>query len=171
MAYIRRGIGDYEGAANAPTWPYSPNSSQDPSRPPWALMKNGTWNQQPQKPGGCGCGCSGGGTGMGLFDSMDPTTWGVGEYATLGIAGYLALKLAGDTKKVGRKVRGSKAAAGGFGFVGALALAGGAYYLWNKSQTTTTASGVGDYMAQGYTGPQQLQAPLANADILIPAGW
>ena len=152
MAYIRRGIGDYEGAANAPTWPYGANAAPSSS--------------------GCGCGCSGGGAGMGLFDSTDPTTWGMGEYITLGVGGYLAVKLLSDATKGARKVKraaGSKARAGGIGFVGAIALAGGAYYLWSKSQASST--GLSDYMAQGYTGPQLLSAPTRSADIMIPAGW
>lgn len=110
---------------------------------------------------------------MGLFDSMDPTTWGAGEYITLGVGGYLAVKLFGDVgkgaKKAKRAVKG-KGGPAGLGFVGALALAGGAYYLWSKSQATGV-SGFGDYMAQGYTGPQLLNSPLSSADILIPAGW
>lgn len=153
MSYIRRGIGAYDSASNEPFFPFSPNKPAN---------------------SGCGCGCSGGGAGMGLFDSMDPTTWGVGEYGTIAVAGYLAVKVLGDAKKVGGKAKRaakSRAGAGGLGFVGALALAGGAYYLWSKSQSTTGVSGFGDYMAQGYTGPQLLQAPMSNADILIPAGW
>lgn len=55
-------------------------------------------------PGGCKCGgkCAGLGrhhAGMGLFDTADFTTWGWGEWATIGVGVYLVMSLAGDTKR------------------------------------------------------------------------
>jgi hypothetical protein len=50
--------------------------------------------------GDCGCGCGGGGLckdpglgsyGLGLFDSMDFTTWGFGEWAIVIVGGYFIL--------------------------------------------------------------------------------
>lgn len=124
--------------------------------------------------GDCGCGCGGGGGcgghshGMGLFDSMDPTTWGAGEYIVAGGIGYFAIKLMGDAQKVGRRARRSPKTAGGLGFVGVLALAGGAYYLWSKSQA---AAGMGDYMPQSFVNPQRLIDPTSSSAIQIPRGW
>jgi len=132
--------------------------------------------------GSCDCGgtCGGHDHGMGLFDSMDPTTWGPGEFIVAGVGGYLAVKLAGDASKGARKVkrgaralrsagRGAQTAAfGGLGFVGMLALAGGAYYLYTKS---TAGGGLGDYQAQSFVNPQLLVAPNCSAQIRIPAGW
>lgn len=43
--------------------------------------------------------------GMGLFDSLDPTTWGIAEWGALIAAGYLGLKLFGDVGKGVKRVR------------------------------------------------------------------
>lgn len=168
MAYIK-GFGAYDSASNEPFFPFSPNA--------------------PAKSGGCGCGGTCGGCGdhdhgMGLFDSMDPSTWGVGEATIVAVGGYLAIKLAGDAMKVGKAVKrkGSrakkgtaKAASGVTSGIGkAVLLAGaayGAYYLWSKSQAATGVSGFGDYMAQSFTRPQILASPIQSAAISIPAGW
>ncbi len=136
-------------------------------------------------PGDCGCGCGGGGCGghgVGLFDSMDPTTWGAGELMVGGVGAYLALKLAGDAMKVGKAVKGkgrkakrstSKAASGATSSIGKLVLLGAAgyaaYYFWNKSQAA--AAGVGAYMPQSFVNPQVLQMPCRSAAIRIPSGW
>jgi len=48
----------------------------------------------------CSCGC-----GMGMFDSMDFTTWGLPEWASIGGAAYLVLSLIGDTKRAAKGVR------------------------------------------------------------------
>ncbi len=109
---------------------------------------------------------------MGLFDSMDPTTWGAGEYIVAGVGGYLAVKLVGDAATVGKKVkrgarRSPRAAAGGIGFVGVLALAAAGYFIYQKVQS----GGLGAYMPQGYASPQRLLAPVRSAAISIPAGW
>lgn len=63
--------------------------------------------------GTCGCG------GLGLFDSMDPTTWGAGEFGVLAAGAfvlYSLVSLANKTERgykrakgaVGKKVRGVK---------------------------------------------------------------
>ena len=133
--------------------------------------------------GACDCGgtCGGHDHGMGLFDSMDPTTWGPGEFIVAGVGGYLAVKLAGDAAKVGSAVgkrakragRGAKKAGGGLtNTIGTWVLLGGlgygAYYLWSKSQA---GGGLGDYQAQSFVNPQLLVAPNCSAQIRIPAGW
>lgn len=166
MPYIRpnRGFGDYEPSAFNVEWPYQKNKGMGCA-------------------GGCGCGGTcGDDHGMGLFDSADPTTWGVGEYGVLGIGGYLAYKLVEDAKTVGKAVgkrakratRKSKSAvSGGLGSLGSIALLGGlgygAYLLWSKSQAST--AGLSDYQAQKYVRPQILVAPVQSAAIRIPAGW
>ena len=43
--------------------------------------------------------------GMGLFDSLDPTTWGIAEWGALAAAGYLGLKLFGDVRRGTKTVR------------------------------------------------------------------
>ena len=58
---------------------------------------------------GMGCGSCGGNCGrckqgLGLFDSMDFTTWGLGEWALVGIGAYLVLSIAGDTRRVASSV-------------------------------------------------------------------
>jgi hypothetical protein len=176
MAYIKYGIGDYEPSSYSTEFP---------------------WNSLPKGMGcggDCGCGgtCGGGdhSHGMGLFDSMDPTTWGAGEYIVAGVGGYLAVKLVGDVvgagKSVKRRVGKRKAAAskrekakmelssaGGWGGTfGTVALVGGlaygAYLLYQKYQA---GGGLGDYQAQGFTHPQILVAPGRTSEIQIPAGW
>lgn len=160
MPYIRpnRGFGDYEPSAFNVEWPYQKNKGMGCA-------------------GGCGCGGTcGDDHGMGLFDSADPTTWGVGEYGVLGIGGYLAYKLVEDAKKVGRSVKGGrvrKAAGKATSGIGSVVLLGGlaygAYYLYSKSQGS--AMGLSDYQAQKYVRPQILVAPVQSAAIRIPAGW
>jgi len=44
--------------------------------------------------------------GVGLFDNgFDPSTWGIGEWAIVGLGAYLFVKLTQDVKKTSRKVR------------------------------------------------------------------
>lgn len=43
--------------------------------------------------------------GMGLFDSADWTTWGWGEWATIGVGLYFGMKLIGDVSKGAKSVR------------------------------------------------------------------
>jgi hypothetical protein len=43
--------------------------------------------------------------GLGLFDSMDMTSWGAGEWLVVGVGGYLAISIFGDLLKGGRAVR------------------------------------------------------------------
>lgn len=56
--------------------------------------------------GGCHCGgtCGHCKAGLGLFDSMDFTTWGVGEWATVALGVYLLSSMFGDTRRVARSV-------------------------------------------------------------------
>jgi len=75
--------------------------------------------------GDCGCGgqCGGHGScltkspglgsyGLGLFDSMDFTTWGVGEWSIVAFAGFALFSMFSTTKrgvgKVKRTVRKSR---------------------------------------------------------------
>jgi len=57
---------------------------------------------------GCGCGCGGGcseNRGLGIFDSMDYTTWGWGEWGVIGVLAYTLLSFAGDTRRGYGRVR------------------------------------------------------------------
>ena len=64
--------------------------------------------------GGCSCGgtcggglgqTTGGLFGTGLFQSADPSTWGVGEWATIGIGGFLAISAVNTSQTVGKRLR------------------------------------------------------------------
>jgi hypothetical protein len=157
MAYIKNGIGAYGAASNEPFFPFSPNKSSD----------------------GCGCGgtCGGcGDHGMGYFTSMDPSTWGLPEWGTVAAVGYVGVKALAShpALKRGRKKAGSAAskATSSLGSIALLAGAAyGAYWLYQQYGSSSGVSGFGDYMAQGYTGPQILVAPLSSAAVQIPAGW
>jgi hypothetical protein len=111
MAYLRqnglRGLGAYDDIGNW-SWLYYP--------PPYDFLAPA--DAAPDPPissaglGGCGCGGSCGGCGghghkhgIGLFDSTDFATWGMGEWATIGVGAYLLFSLIGDTKRVGGRVR------------------------------------------------------------------
>lgn len=56
---------------------------------------------------GCasGQGCTGGLTGMGLFESMDFTTWGIGEWGLIALGLYLAGSVFGDVGRARKSVR------------------------------------------------------------------
>ena len=54
--------------------------------------------------GGCECGGSCGRAGLGLFDSMDFSTWGIGEWGVIGVGTYLLMSIVGDTKRAGRAI-------------------------------------------------------------------
>ena len=133
--------------------------------------------------GGCGCGCDQMGLGQtglfgsGLFASSDPTTWGVGEYAAIGVGVWIVGSAISDVSTVGKKAKrtyrraspGAKAT--GIGFTGFLVTAGlafGAYYLYQKAQ-----GGLGDYQAQGFVTPQILAAPVSSRSsaLLVPVGF
>lgn len=43
--------------------------------------------------------------GTGLFASPDPTTWGIGEWATIGIGGFLAISAVSTSQTVGKRFR------------------------------------------------------------------
>jgi hypothetical protein len=60
------------------------------------------------KCGGSCAGCGGMGRhrhGMGLFDTADFTTWGWGEWLTIGAGVYFVLSLAGDTSRAVKSTR------------------------------------------------------------------
>jgi len=62
--------------------------------------------------GGLGCAECGGTCGLGqaglfgtgLFQSADPSTWGVGEWATIAVGGFLAVSAVTTAQKTGRAV-------------------------------------------------------------------
>jgi len=127
-------------------------------------------------PIGFGCDC-GGSCGMsdqglgqactGLFCSLNPSTWGVGEWAIVVGGGFLLLNM-GQGGAVHKKAS-KYAQQGGFG-IGALLLAGaGIYAVYALSQNQ--ASGLSDYQHQGFVLPQILAAPTINSQISIPDGW
>ena len=105
------GIGDYEKTGNW-QWEYYPppydflRPADSAPMPPWVL---GGASVVPKSPGlgcggDCGCGgtCGGGGhdhAGLGLFDSMDWTTWGAGEWTAMAIGAYVLLSIIGDTRR------------------------------------------------------------------------
>lgn len=105
--------------------------------------------------------------GTGLFESINPSTWGMGEWTVVGLvafAGFQALSSHPATKK--RAGQGSS-------MLTSLLLFGvpvGLWYLFTN-YTITPNSGVGDYQAQGYVQPQILTSPGRNSQIRIPAGW
>lgn len=53
----------------------------------------------------CSGSCGGGLMGLGMFESMDFTTWGLPEWAAIGVGAYLVLSLAGDTRRAATGVR------------------------------------------------------------------
>jgi hypothetical protein len=65
---------------------------------------------------GCSCGCGGGSgcsenegmgaIGLGLFDSgLDISGWGIGEWSTVAVGGFLILKLFTGTKKAAKSYK------------------------------------------------------------------
>jgi hypothetical protein len=127
MSYLRQnnifersGIGAYDQTGDW-SWEFfpPPYDAIGPKNPvampaPIILTPNG-----PLRPGGLsGCGCGGkcGGCGhkhgVGLFDSTDFSTWGIGEYAAIGLGIYMLGSIMGDfgraKKKVGKIRRRSK---------------------------------------------------------------
>ncbi len=153
MSYqlARRGMGEYEQSGDW-SWEFFP--------PPYDFLAPADSAPQPAPilgGGGLGCTSCGGGCGCsqdqglgqtgflgtGLFASANPATWGIGEYATLGVGAYLAFSLVGDAGTVSAKgkqaYRRARSSAGA-GSVGTLLLVGalayGGYYFWNQYQTT-----------------------------------
>lgn len=178
-----RGMGDYEQPGDW-SWLYYPPpydflapSDSAPLRAP-VLGSSGL---------GCseGCGCSGSfyspqATGLGLFESMDPSSWGVGEWSVVAVGGYLAVSVVNDVTTLGKETgkKGKKAyrrtkkgaqVAGGIAFGSLLLTAGlaaGAYYLWSQMQ-----QGLGAYMPQDFVTPQVLVDPVNSPEIAIPPSW
>ena len=102
------GIGSYDKTGDW-TWEYYP--------PPYDFLAPADSVAMPapvlQGMGGCGCGGSCGGCGgrhehkhgMGLFDSMDWTTWGAGEWTAIAVGAYVLMSLVGDTKRTAVRSR------------------------------------------------------------------
>jgi hypothetical protein len=131
--FEQSGIGDYDRTGDW-SWEYYPPPydflapADSVSMPAPILTAPGVaWRpSSPQMPigttaAGCGCGgtcggCGGGHSHGGLGDGglfntglfanpTDLSTWGVGEWATIGIAGYVLISLLHDTKQVARRTR------------------------------------------------------------------
>jgi len=107
MAYLRSGFGDY-GHVPSMEWMFypPPYTFADPAK----LTPPAGFHAPPQMMGlGCGSSCTCGGTcskiGLGLFDSADWTTWGLGEWLTIGVGLYLGISLLGDIGKGVKTVR------------------------------------------------------------------
>jgi hypothetical protein len=111
MAYRRQnnlfeqsGIGDYVNSGDW-SWQFDPPPydflapSDSVAMPPPVLHGHGM--------GGCGCGgtCGGCGGGLGIFDTMDISTWGVGEWGAVALGVYLLFSLMGDTQRTVKRVR------------------------------------------------------------------
>ena len=81
------------------------HSPQHPSIDGQGPKKSCCGNCAQQKP--C-CGKKKQGMGaLGLFDSLDPTTWGPLEWGATALAGYLVFTLIGDTRRVASRVSGA----------------------------------------------------------------
>jgi hypothetical protein len=106
--FEQSGIGDYEKTGNW-EWEYYPPpydflAPRDSAAMPAPILQRGV---------GCGgdsCNCGGtcGGApaaGMGLFDSMDFTTWGVGEWGTIAVGAYIVISLFNDAGRATRTIR------------------------------------------------------------------
>jgi len=112
VAYTRSGFGDYNQVRGSYEWMFYPPPYQfaDPAKttpPPNFYAPAASMGL------GCGGGCSCGGTcaksqtniGLGLFDSADWTTWGLGEWATIGVGLYLGMSILGDIGGAAKGVR------------------------------------------------------------------
>ena len=69
---------------------------------PYARMRGAIVPMMPHRPAP---------RGMGLFDSMDVSTWGIGEWGLIIGGFYIAMKLFGDVGRVRGKVRRSRSRA------------------------------------------------------------
>lgn len=104
--FEQSGIGDYEKTGNW-EWEYYP--------PPYDFLapRDSAAMPPPHLQRGIGCGgdsCNCGGTcggssGIGLFDSMDFTTWGVGEWGMVALGAYLVISLFNDAGRAGKTIR------------------------------------------------------------------
>lgn len=168
------GIGDYQPVADYSFEfyppPYNFLAPQDSRAipPPVLPIKNGLGC------GGsdCGCGCkskyitnvpqwNGLGQGLfntGLFTSANPSTWGLGEWAAVGVGLYFAGSLIGDVgrgasaagkrgKRLSRKARKAATSAAGLTFGSAfsvIAVAAIAYfgYQWVQGQQAPASTAV-----------------------------
>ena len=116
MAYMRSGFGTYDRVKGSYEWMFYPPPYQfaDPAK----LTPPPNFYAPAQTMGlGCGGGCSScahGGPcqgksrpvlGLCLFDSADWTTWGLGEWVTVGVGLYLGMSVIGDIGHGARTVR------------------------------------------------------------------
>ena len=95
---MRQGVGDYGRVPNY-SWMFNP--------PPFGFLNRKGVKPPPQfiapsqtmglgcGGGGCTCGGKCGGQGMGLFDSLNPTTWGLAEWAIVAGAAFVVVKIVG----------------------------------------------------------------------------
>jgi hypothetical protein len=185
MSYVRRGMGDYENSGDW-TWEHWP--------PPFTQWGPSNPASQPSSVlggGGLGCTSCGGGCGdpmglgqaTGLFGTslfaggLSPSTWGVGEWATVAVGGYIAVKVVSSHPSIQRATKKSRrAASAGTAGLGTIVLYGAAAYAawWAYSQyVATPATGLSDYQSQGFATPQILQAPVSSRSsaLSIPIGF
>ena len=113
---MQRGMGLYEHPGNW-SWeffppPYDFLAPKDSVAVPAPILLT------PGRAGlsGCGCGCGGKGTcghthsssngvGLGLFDTMDFSQWGIGEWATVGFGVYVLGSIFGDFGRARKTVK------------------------------------------------------------------
>lgn len=68
-----------------------------------AAPQPGVGTQLVQRVDGLGCGCH---NGLGLFDGgLDPSTWGVGEFAAVGLGAFALFSMFSTTKRGYRAAR------------------------------------------------------------------
>lgn len=118
MSYVQtrrgRGFGAYDQVGNW-EWEYYPPpydflAPPDAAVIPVPVLYAGEFGSGLS---GCGCGCGGSGAcgggdhshGVGLFDTMDVTQWGAGEWIAALVGGYLFMSVVGDLGKGARTVR------------------------------------------------------------------
>jgi hypothetical protein len=116
MAYMRQnpvGLGEYDNVGDWGWEFYPPPYDFLAPRDSKAMPAPVIYTPLPRSgPSGLGCGSCGGtcggcsGKGIGLFESgLDFSQWGVGEWGTVAVIGYLTLSLVGDLMSAGRGVR------------------------------------------------------------------
>ena len=87
---------------------YLAGTGADIMGPGTSLVQRIEWTPpQERQLEGLGCACGGGcgcRAGLGLFDSMDPTTWGWQEWLTVGVGGYMLTSIFFTGKRAARQV-------------------------------------------------------------------
>jgi hypothetical protein len=112
------GIGDYRNTGDW-TWEFDPAPydflapADSAVMPPPVIAPGAFSGGLSGCGGGCGCGgrcsdgCGLGQTGLfgtNLFESMDISTWGFGEWGAIAVGAYLLVSLMSDTKSVAKSV-------------------------------------------------------------------